>query len=200
MQAVLNSFFALSSNVLMTFTFSILFEGKFVVRWSIFGLIMGGVIFGSVAELTGQIGAAIACGSGSGLLTVIYYSKIYPMINRETVSDMMGLILMLTISLLATVVVVPVLLVAYFKTGITLQPLANGSNNPTTVSSLAIVGWSLVYPAITVLIGCGVGLILSFVLRLFIEIDADKAMTDKLFFKSTHGLRVQKIVKRKKKK
>ena len=58
----------------------------------------------------------------------------------------------------------------------------------------------MVYPAITVLIGCGVGLILSLLLRCFYEIDADKMMTDKLFFKSTHGLRVQKIVKKKNKK
>jgi hypothetical protein len=58
----------------------------------------------------------------------------------------------------------------------------------------------LVYPAVTVLIGSGVGLILSALLKCFYEIDADKAMTDRLFFKSTHGLRVQKIVKRKKKK
>lgn len=57
----------------------------------------------------------------------------------------------------------------------------------------------MVYPAVTVLIGSGVGLILSALLKCFYEIDADKAMTDRLFFKSTHGLRVQKIVKRKRK-
>jgi hypothetical protein len=135
MQGILNSFFALSSNVLSTFTLSVLLEGKFVVRWSIFGLIMGGVLYGSVAEISGNIGAAIACGSGSGLLTVIFYSKIYPMINRDTVSDAMGLILMLVVSLLSTAVVSPILLVLYSKIKLYIPSLVNINSAPTTVTS-----------------------------------------------------------------
>ena len=135
MQGVINSFFSLSSNILSTFTLSVLLESKFVIRWSIFGLIMGGVIFGSVAEISGNISAAIACGSGSGLLTVIFFSKIYPIINRETVSDAVGLLLMLATSIIATVVIAPIFLVSNWKVSLYVPVLANSNNATTSISS-----------------------------------------------------------------
>jgi hypothetical protein len=81
MELILNTFFSLSSNVLTTTALTVLFVGKLKLRWTIFGLIMGGIIYGCVSQLTTNIGAAIACGAGSGLLTVIYFDKVYQILN-----------------------------------------------------------------------------------------------------------------------
>lgn len=74
-EAILASFFAMSSGAIFNYVFSILFGGKIGVRGSIGGSIVGAVMWGPVSGTCVNIGAAIAVGLIAGLFTAVDYSK-----------------------------------------------------------------------------------------------------------------------------
>ena len=196
---VLSTFFALCANVLTTLACSVLLVDQFQIRWSVFGLINGAVIFGSVANTAINIGAAIACGMGAGLLTVVYFYKIYPWMNRKIVADSYGIFLILATSLIATVFIAPIVLAIESNARVIL-PSLQSINNPDgdVVPGLNIAGYALTYPAITILVASGFGFLVSLLLKCFDQFDAEKVMSDRLFFNTQHGLRIQKESKRRK--
>lgn len=181
-EAFINCFFALSASALSTYAFSILFNDKIEVRESIFGVLVGGILFGSIAGFCTNIGAAVACGFGAGLLTNLYFNLIYYKINNKRVIDNYGIILMLIVSIIATAIVPPVTLRTYWKFDTVLATLKSSSSSTgTTVGNKEISGYVLAYPAISALIGCASGLILGLFLKLMDKLDADKTLRDKLY-------------------
>jgi len=128
MEAIISTFFALSANVLTTFVVSVLVQGKFIIRWQVFGVIAGGIVFGSAAQITLNIGAAIGCGSGAGILTILYFHKIQPLINKNRVVDSFGITLFLVICIFSTLIVKPYTLRVYYSNGVIIPALATYSS------------------------------------------------------------------------
>lgn len=112
-EAFINCFFALSASVLFSYAFSIIYNSKITVRDSVFGVIGGGVLYGCVAGLVTNIGAAIACGLAAGFFSATFYRFIYPQINRKRTIDNYGISLTLFISIVGTVVVPPIAIRIY---------------------------------------------------------------------------------------
>lgn len=162
---------------------------------------MGGIIFGSVAGFCSNIGAAIACGFGAGLLANLYFSFIYYKLNAKRVIDNYGSLMIVAVSLIATVVIAPIVLITYRDHDVVLGTLQSSSSNTgTVIANKQVAGYSLTYPAISTFIGCGSGLILSLVLKLMDKLDANKTLTDELYFELSHGLRPTKPKERPQKK
>ena len=201
MESILNCFFSLSANVLTTAVMNIFIKEKFLVRWMVFGVIGGGIIYGSVAQLGINIGAAIGSGSGASLLTVLYYYLIYPKLNRKRVIDSLGIIYVLIVSLCSSLIVSPYTLRVYYSNGVPLPALATSSSpGGEPVPNKELAGWTLTFPAITILIGGASGALVCLLLRCFNEMDFEEEniMSDKMFMLSSHGLRSQKEKKKKK--
>ena len=99
-----------------------------MVRWMIFSVIGGGIMYGCVAQIGLNIGAAIGCGSGSSLLAALYLYVIYPRVNKTYVFDSFGIIYVLMVSLAATLIVAPYTLRVYYSNGVILPTLATTSS------------------------------------------------------------------------
>lgn len=117
-EAFISCFFAESSAILFSYAFSILFKDKISVKESIFSMIMGAIIYGTIAGVCINIGAAIACGLAAGLLVAVYFRFIEPLINSRRVIDSYGLFLLLAISLIATLLIPQVVLRGYYNYGV----------------------------------------------------------------------------------
>jgi len=98
---------------------------KLLIRWLVFSVLTGGIVFGCVAEINVNIGASIACGVGSGVITVLFFTKLYPIINKTYIGDSYGIFLILIVSLVSTLLVAPYVLSLYNYNGILLNPLAS---------------------------------------------------------------------------
>ena len=75
---------------------------------------MAGILYGSTAGIVTNIAAAISCGVGAGIISSIFYHKVHPSINKMRINDSYGLILILVISLLATLLVPTMILLVYY--------------------------------------------------------------------------------------
>ena len=128
MEAILSTFFALSANVLSTAVITVALQGKFMIRWQVFSVIAGGIVFGTAAQISLNIGAAIGCGSGAGILTILYFHIIQPRINRRRVIDSFGIILFFVVSIFSTLVVSTYILRVYYSNGIIIPALATSSS------------------------------------------------------------------------
>ena len=74
----MNIYFALTASVISTYIFGAIF-GKFKmgIRDSIVGVISGGVTIAVVASVINNIGACIAIGAFSGLISALYLRVIH---------------------------------------------------------------------------------------------------------------------------
>jgi uncharacterized membrane protein YdjX (TVP38/TMEM64 family) len=82
--------------------------------------ILGGIIYGPVAGTCTNIGAAIATGLFAGIFSSFFFQKIYPKLNQGGIKDTFGLTSVWIISLLATFVISPAVVAAYYNNGIAL--------------------------------------------------------------------------------
>ena len=71
-------------------------------------------MFGSIAQVCNNIGAAMATGSFAGLFSAFFYHKIYTKINRRRVFDTLGITLIALVSLIATLGVAPLVIFSYY--------------------------------------------------------------------------------------
>jgi hypothetical protein len=71
-------------------------------------------MFGSIAHVCRNIGAALATGCFSGLFSAFFYHKLYAKINRRRVFDSLGIILVAIASLIATLGIAPLVIYTYF--------------------------------------------------------------------------------------
>ena len=147
---------------------SILVEGQFVVRWSVFGVLAGGIIFGSVSEISSNISAAITCGVGSGAFNIIFFHYFYSKINLKRVIDSYGIFSILGVSLMSTVGLAPAILKIFYTLNWVLTSLQSTANpNGDVVPSNKIVIYQLVYPGICAGSGAILGALVNFLLRVF---------------------------------
>jgi uncharacterized membrane protein YdjX (TVP38/TMEM64 family) len=84
---------------------------------------MGAILYGPVAGTCVNIGAAIACGIIAGLLSAIFYQKIYPFINGTSIKDSLGLLNIWIVSFLATFLVSPTVIKTYYNYSVNLTTL-----------------------------------------------------------------------------
>ena len=175
MEAVISTFFALSANVLSTAVITVALQGKFMIRWQVFSVIAGGIVFGTAAQISLNIGAAIGCGSGAGILTILYFHIIQPRINKRKVIDSFGIILFFVVSIFSTLVVSTYILRVYYSNGVIIPALATSSSPAgEAIPNREVAGWGLTYPACSMLIGAVSGLLLCLFLRCFDDVDAEK--------------------------
>lgn len=81
---------------------------------------MGAIIYGPVAGTCINIGAAIASGIFAGFFSTFFYKKIYPKLNASGVRDTFGLFSIWIISFIATFLIAPIVIKAYYNNGINL--------------------------------------------------------------------------------
>lgn len=84
-EAIIASFFAMSSGAVFNYVFSILISGKIGVRGSIGGSIVGAVLWGPVSGTCVNIGAAIAVGLIAGLITAADYNFMLISENQQEI-------------------------------------------------------------------------------------------------------------------
>ncbi len=91
----------------------------------------------------------------SALINVIYYTKIYPKVNRSVFFDVNGIIYILIISLFATLFVAPIVIRGMYTKDVSSVPLNNVQIDSADISGYVIgyvgisVGIALVAGAIT---------------------------------------------------
>lgn len=142
------------------------FRDRIHIRESVFGMVMGGIIYGPVAGTTTNLSVAIACGTGVGLISALYFAKIYPWVNENSVYDSAGVLLMLTLSVLGACLVNPIVLWLYDHYNTNLATLqADSSSSGDVIPSRELAYYSLSYPAISALIGSGSGIVIGLVMK-----------------------------------
>ena len=124
-EAFQNILFSLSSSVLCTSAFSILFRGRIGAQQITFGIIGGAILAGPVAGTLDNIGAFMAIGLIAALINVIYFTKIYPKVNALTVFDVNGIVYILIISFLATFFISPLVIRGMYTVDVTSVQLNN---------------------------------------------------------------------------
>jgi ammonia channel protein AmtB len=115
-------FFAMSASVIFYYAFSVLFSRKkrVEIRGSMIGTLAGAIIYGPIAGTCENIGAAIAVGLFSGIISAFFFEKLYPKINKRGIRDSLGGLLVLAISLIGSLIVAPIILIAYKNAGLSL--------------------------------------------------------------------------------
>jgi hypothetical protein len=93
-EGAIGTFFAISSSVLSTAAWSIIFNHHhtFALTDFIGSSISGAIMFGPVAEFTSNLGIPVILGLGAGFLSVLYKTKLMPKINKKKIMDSMGLL------------------------------------------------------------------------------------------------------------
>lgn len=178
----MNIYFALSSCVLCTTAFSILFRGRIGYQELVFGIIGGAILAGPVAGTLSNIGSFMALGFVAALINVFYYSVIYPKINSQSFFDVNGIVYILIISFLATFVISPLVLRGMYLNGVTSVNL-----DYVPITSPNIAGYVLGYVGISIGIALGAGLITGGILKCF-EKEHQQEFDDKLIFDPHSGL------------
>lgn len=144
---------ALNASVLTTYATSIIVNGKIGMREALLGTISGGILYGSIANVNGNIGAAIAIGTLAGIISALWYRFVFPSINGlNTIRDSMGMFGLGIISFLGTFFVAPIVIIALYNNQ---PPLLNIE----VVSNPNSAGWVLSYVGISAAIGFVGGLI-----------------------------------------
>lgn len=160
------------------------------MRESVIGTVSGAIIFGSIAQICTNIGAAIACGCFSGLFSAIFYQKIYKKINRRQVFDSLGSIFIAIISLISTLGIAPLVVYCYYKYNFLIQTLKNDAGTANTaITSSSITSYMLQYVGITVGIGLVSGVLIGLLMKIFDRFDANKMFDDKLYIGKASGLK-----------
>lgn len=102
----------------------------------------------------------MALGLVAALINVVYYTKIYPRINSQTVFDVNGIVYILIISFLATFVISPLVIRGMYTKDVKSVPLNN-----ITITSYDISGYLLGYVGITIGIALITGLVTGGILK-----------------------------------
>jgi len=118
-------------------------------------------MFGPVASFANNIGISIAVGIGSGLISVIYRSRILPSLNKRHIYDSLGLFgPILMVSILGTIVVAPIVIFCNYY----YELVPNGFDG-VKIDNSGVAGWVLIYAGISAGIGLISGMINSTILR-----------------------------------
>lgn len=180
-EAFISTFIALSASVIANYAGSVLLnhKAKLGIRGSLVGTITGAIIYGPVAGTCVNIGAAIACGLIAGFVSALFFEKIFPLVNGQTIKDSFGLIGVLFVSFLGTFVVSPTVLKTYYNYSVDLQTLhpANSISTAYTITNIDSVGWLLVYVGVSAGIGLVGGLVIGLIMK-FIEQKSTKSFDD----------------------
>ena len=123
-------------------------------------MIGGAIMSGAIAGTLDNIGAMMAIGTFAGTVSALFFSFVYPKMNRNSVIDTYGVFYIFIVSLLGTMMVAPLVLRGMYNGGV----LSNQLNN-VVVSSWNSAGWSLVYVGISF----GIALVGGFILGLFLR-------------------------------
>lgn len=151
----LNIYFAMTASVICTYASSLVFgKGKTGLRESVLGTVSGGFSIAAVAGVQPRIGACIAVGACSGLLSGFWLRKVHPLINKSCQLDSLGLFGPIFVnSLLGGVVVSPLTAFLLGENGTLIVP------NGMSTSTMAL--YSLSYAGIAVGSGVLSGLLAS---------------------------------------
>ncbi len=111
----LNIYFAMSASVICTYIFSALFgKGKVGIKEALIGTISGGIAISAIAGIITNIGACIAIGAFSGLVSGFWMSVIHPRINSNKTYDSLGLFgPILFNAIIGSMAVAPIVVAAY---------------------------------------------------------------------------------------
>lgn len=148
------------------------------------GTITGAIIYGSIAQICTNIGAALAAGVFAGLFSSFFYHKIYTNLNRRRAIDSLGAMLIAIVSLIGTFGVAPLVIYSYYYYNIALRTL-----DFTKITNSSQVGYILQYVGITVAIAAVSGLVIGLFLKLFDKFDAEKVFDDRQFVSKNSGLK-----------
>jgi hypothetical protein len=145
----------MAASVICTYASSLSFgKGTTGLRESVVGTISGGFSIAAVAGVQPKIGACIAVGAFSGLLSGFWLRKVHPLINKTRQLDSLGLFGPIFVnSLLGGVVVSPLTAFLLGENG-TLMP-------PSGMSSSTMALYSLSYAGIAIGSGLFSGLLAS---------------------------------------
>jgi len=91
-EAMIGIFFALSSCVISTMGFSVIFNRNFDIKTLLGGCLGGAIMFGPVASFAVNISVPISLGIISGYFSVLYHSVLMPRINKKYLNDSLGLL------------------------------------------------------------------------------------------------------------
>ena len=143
-----NIFWALISGVAGAYVGSAVFgKGEVGIKEALVGTISGGVMIGSCAAVVHNIGIVMAIGGVAGLFSGIYYRFLNKKVNNFYVHDAMGMFGTFAISsFLGSFVVTPLVLVWYSNTG-------EVSTATGYIIPYNLIGWQLIYVAISIGIG-----------------------------------------------
>jgi H+/Cl- antiporter ClcA len=148
-------------------------------------------MWGSVAGTSKNIGAAIAVGLIAGLISALFYEKLYPSLNNNKITDSFGIVNIWIVAFLGTFVVSPLVLRTYYNNDVDL-PTLYPSNAPSTsffINNKDVAGWSLIYVGISLAVALVAGLIVGLLMKFF-ERTTTRYYEDNEFFKSaSYGLR-----------
>ncbi len=165
-EAWISVFFAMSASVIFYYAFSVLFgkRKRIEIRGSTFGTLAGAIMYGPIAGTCENIGASIAVGLFAGIISALFFEKIYPKINNKGIRDTLGGVLVLAASLIGSFVVAPIVMIAYKNTEIQLSVLSQSTVTKTTTAQwiLSYVGISV---AISVVSGVIFGILMKFMQR-----------------------------------
>lgn len=126
-------------------------------------------MYGSVAGISINIGAAIAVGLCAGIISALFFEKIYPAFNKSQIRDSFGGLSILFISFLGTFLIAPTVVKTYYNYDVNL-PTLYPSNTPSstyTISSVSVAGWCLVNVGVSIGIALVGGLIIGAILHFF---------------------------------
>ena len=194
-EGFLSTFFAMSASIIFTLTFSILFRGnganggRMGIKEIIFGTVSGGIFYGSVAGTCINIGAAIASGLFSGLVTALYFCFLHKRMNSNGLFDSYGVVNTFLLSFLGTFVLAPIILISYYDRHwiLTTFQVSNFDKVGLPIINNSIAGWVLAYVGISVGIGLVGGFVFGFLLYL-LRNDSVKGSLNQEFFTLDYGL------------
>lgn len=159
----LNIFFALSSSLISTIGFSIVFGKKKKIDFSdlYLGSISGAIMFGPVASFVTNISAPIAVGIFSGLVSVFYRQKMMKKLNKKHIYDSLGLFGSVGIvSMFGVIAVSPLVIHTYYFNDVRSTPMGSIS-----VKSPSEAPFIVIFAGISAGIGLVSGMINSTILR-----------------------------------
>ena len=176
-----NIIWALISSIVGAYAGSALFgKGEIGFKEVLVGTISGGVIIGSCAPVAHNIGIVMAIGGVAGLISGIWYRVVNKYINKEYVFDSMGMFGSFFISsLLGSLLITPVVLAWYSNIG----EVSTGTGY---VIPQSLVGWQLIYVAISIAIGVAGGLVAG--LLCFFDKDYFGLASNLRIFSNSFGL------------
>lgn len=181
-EGYMNILFALCASVFTNMFISSLTKNRIGLREVQFGMIGGAIIAGPVAGTLDNIGAYMAMGTFSGIISSLYFAYLHPRLIRSRVSDVYGALFVFIIAFLGTFMVYPLVIVGMIRNEVRSNLLMNnilgdGDN----------AGWILSYFGISVGIAFLSGLIIGGILRAF-QKEHNREFDDENIFNPLPGL------------